>query len=139
MNICEDIWIPDGVTETQVFKGGAELIINISSSPYHAGKGRERENMLASRAKKNRAVVAYVNLVGGQDELVFDGQSFIFNEHGSLIAQGDQFEEDFILFDLKPEPLRKLRSKDRGFQKRKMSFQCVLKHKRGRAKKWCNR
>ncbi|UCE17171.1 MAG: NAD+ synthase, partial [Gemmatimonadota bacterium] len=123
VNICEDIWIPDGVTESQIFLGGAELIVNISSSPYHAGKGREREKMLASRARKNRAIVAYVNLIGGQDELVFDGQSLIFNEHGVLIAQGNQFEEDFIHFDLKLEPLRRLRSKDRTFQRRTSSFQ----------------
>ena len=121
INICEDIWIPDGVTEAQIFQGEAELIINISSSPYHAGKGRQREKMLASRAKKNRTFIAYVNLVGGQDELVFDGQSLIFNESGTLIAQGNQFEEDFIIHDLKLEPLQKLRSKNRGLQKRAIS------------------
>lgn len=122
INICEDIWIPDGVTETQVLKGGAELIVNISSSPYHAGKGREREKMLACRAKRNRAVVAYVNLVGGQDELVFDGLSFLFDEEGHLMAQGRQFEEDFLILDLDLDPLRKLRSKDRAFERRRETF-----------------
>ncbi|MBI3809802.1 MAG: NAD+ synthase, partial [Nitrospirae bacterium] len=74
-NICEDIWFPEGPTRTQSLVGGAEVIINISASPYHRGKIRFREEMLATRAMDNLVVVAYANLVGGQDELVFDGNS----------------------------------------------------------------
>ena len=100
ISICEDIWYPDGPFFHQAVSGGAELLINISSSPYHAGKGRWRERMLATRAADNTVIVAYNNLVGGQDELVFDGDSLIFDEHGDLIARGKQFEEDMILADL---------------------------------------
>ena len=78
----------------QALSGGAEVIINISSSPYHAGKRRWRERMLATRAADNTVIVAYNNLVGGQDELVFDGDSLVFDENGDPIARGKQFEED---------------------------------------------
>lgn len=122
VSICEDIWISDGVTEAQVFKGGAELLVNISSSPYYAGKGREREKMLASRAKKNKAVVVYNNLIGGQDELVFDGLSFVFDDKGRLLAQGKQFEEDFLVIDLDLEKVRRYRAEDAAFQRRMRAF-----------------
>ena len=72
ITICEDIWYPEGPALHQVLAGGAELIINMSSSPYHAGKRKWREKMLATRAGDNAVIVAYNNLVGGQDELVFD-------------------------------------------------------------------
>src|ERR1043166_5954462 len=100
VSICEDIWYPDGPFFHQAISGGAELLINISSSPYHAGKGRWRQRMLATRAADHTVIVAYNNLVGGQDELVFDGDSLIFNEHGDVIARGKQFEEDMIVADL---------------------------------------
>ena len=100
VNICEDIWYPEGPTYAQALGGGAELIMNINASPYHAGKGRFREEMLATRAKDNAVLIAYVNMVGGQDELVFDGASLVFNEHGELLARGKQFEEDFLMMDL---------------------------------------
>jgi NAD+ synthase (glutamine-hydrolysing) len=100
VSICEDIWYPDGPVFQQVLSGGAEVIINISSSPYHAGKRRWRERMLATRASDNTVIVAYNNLVGGQDELVFDGDSLVFDENGDLIARGKQFEEDLIVVDL---------------------------------------
>src|SRR6266852_2304058 len=100
VSICEDIWYPDGPVFQQALSGGAEIIINISSSPYHAGKRRWREQMLATRAADNTVIVAYNNLVGGQDELVFDGDSLVFDENGDLIARGKQFEEDLIVVDL---------------------------------------
>src|SRR5262249_54761486 len=100
VSICEDIWYPDGPVFQQALSGGAEVIINISSSPYHAGKRRWRARMLATRAADNTVIVAYNNLVGGQDELVFDGESFVFDENGDLIAQGKQFEEELVVVDL---------------------------------------
>jgi NAD+ synthase (glutamine-hydrolysing) len=107
LNICEDIWIPEGVADFQALRGEADIILNISSSPYHAGKGRQREVMLSSRARKNRTVVAYVNLVGGQDELVFDGMSLVYGEQGELLARGKQFEEDLIVVDLDVAKIRR--------------------------------
>ncbi len=99
INICEDIW-EDEQTQILCSQGKADVIINISSSPYHAGKRVIREEMLSKRAAENGAFVAYNNLVGGQDELVFDGNGMIFDRKGRLIAQGRQFEEDLILADL---------------------------------------
>src|SRR5262245_21467036 len=81
VNICEDIWYPTGPTTVQAL-AGAELVITINSSPYHAGKGRDRERMVATRAADDVVALAYVNMVGGQDELVFDGNSLIVDEHG---------------------------------------------------------
>lgn len=99
VNICEDIWYPAGPTEIQAL-AGAQLVINISASPYHAGKGAARERMLATRAADNVIFVAFCNLVGGQDELVFDGGSVILDERGELIARGRQFAEDLVVADL---------------------------------------
>ena len=99
VSICEDIWHPGGPAMEQA-RGGAQVLINISSSPYHAGKGRDRERMLATRATDNVSVVAFCNLVGGQDELVFDGRSAIFDANGELIARAAQFEEDLLIADV---------------------------------------
>jgi NAD+ synthase (glutamine-hydrolysing) len=99
INICEDIWYEAGPATIQA-NSGAEVIINISSSPYHYDKGRLREKMLATRALDNAVIVALCNLVGGQDELVFDGNSLILDEEGRLIAKGKQFEEDLVVADL---------------------------------------
>ncbi len=103
INICEDIWYPDGPAHTQAKKGGAEVIINLNASPYHIAKWKTREKMLSTRAFDNGIYVVYVNLVGGQDELVFDGDSMIFDPDGTLVARGKQFEEDFIIYDLELE------------------------------------
>ncbi|MBI5184094.1 MAG: NAD+ synthase [Nitrospinae bacterium] len=102
VNICEDIW-EDEPTQILCKHGKADVIINISSSPYHAGKRMIREEMLSKRACENGVFVAYNNLVGGEDELVFDGNSMIFDQKGRLIVQGRQFEEDIILADLNIE------------------------------------
>jgi len=85
VSICEDIWYPDGPPQDQA-NSGARLLANVSASPYHAGKSGARERMLSTRAADNVAFVAFCNLVGGQDELVFDGGSVIFDERGELIA-----------------------------------------------------
>ncbi|RLC82061.1 MAG: NAD+ synthase, partial [Chloroflexi bacterium] len=103
VNICEDIWHPGGPAEVQALAGGAEVIVNISASPYHARKVEFRERMLATRAADSVSIVAFCNLVGGQDELVFDGGSVIFDPRGELIARGRQFEEDLVVADLDVE------------------------------------
>ena len=99
VNVCEDIWFPDGPAKTQS-DAGARLIVNINGSPYYGGRLAEREAMLADRARENGVFVAYVNLVGGQDELVFDGASLIVGPSGDVTARGSQFEEDLIVADL---------------------------------------
>ena len=100
VNICEDIWYPGDPTRKQSVLGGAQLIINISSSPYYMSKVKAREQMLVTRAKDYSAMIAYCNLVGGQDELVFDGHSVIIGERGEIIARGKGFEEDFVIADI---------------------------------------
>ncbi len=99
VNICEDIWEDEGPLKHQI-KDGAQLIINISASPYHMGKWRQRKALLARRAEDNHIWVAYNNLVGGQDELVFDGHSMIVSPYGNIAASGAQFEEDLIMYNL---------------------------------------
>ncbi len=99
INICEDIWYPTGPLTRQAF-AGAEVILNINGSPYNAGKSTFREEMISTRAADNGVIVAYLNMVGGQDELVFDGDSMVFDELGTLIARGKQFEEDMLIVDL---------------------------------------
>jgi len=103
VNICEDIWYPGGPTKVQTLMGDAHLIINISASPYHAGKSLDRERMLCTRAEDNAVALAYCNLFGGQDELVFDGNSLIIDETGHIVARGRAFEEDLILADINTE------------------------------------
>jgi NAD+ synthase (glutamine-hydrolysing) len=100
VNICEDIWYPGEPLTLQARIGDAQLAVNLSASPYHAGKGHDRERMIATRAEDNAIVVAYCNLVGGQDELVFDGQSLVVDEDGELIARGAAFAEDRVVVDL---------------------------------------
>jgi NAD+ synthase (glutamine-hydrolysing) len=99
VNICEDIWYPTGPTTRQA-RAGAELVVTINASPYHAGKGHQRERMIATRAADDVVCLAFVNMVGGQDELVFDGGSLIVNERGEPVARGRQFVEDFVVADL---------------------------------------
>ena len=99
VNVCEDIWSAVGPTEVQCI-AGAELIVNINGSPYHAGKGNERRQMLAARATHNRAIFSYTNMVGGQDELVFDGGSLVVDPRGELVVQGCQFQEELVVVDL---------------------------------------
>lgn len=100
VNICEDIWYPGGPAKLQALAGDAHLLINISSSPYHARKSLDRERMLCTRAEDNAVALAYCNVVGGQDELVFDGNSLIIDQDGRPIARGLPFAEDLIVADI---------------------------------------
>ncbi|MDP3787336.1 MAG: NAD+ synthase [Candidatus Omnitrophota bacterium] len=109
VNICEDIWEGNGPASFEALNMGAPVIINISASPYCAGKLHLRESMLSSRARETASIILYNNMVGGQDELVFDGGSMILGWQGSILARGRQFEEDLVLFDLNVEEYLKHR------------------------------
>jgi NAD+ synthase (glutamine-hydrolysing) len=100
VSICEDLWYPEGPARWQTVEGGAQLLLNISASPYSRGKGRFRERMLGTRAADNITYLAFCNLVGGQDELVFDGHSLIVGPDGETMARGAQFEEDLVWADI---------------------------------------
>ena len=108
INICEDVWLPDGPTGFQA-AAGAEVIVNINASPFHLGKSLVREQMLATRARENGVMLTYTNAVGGQDELVFDGNSVILDHRGEIIARGKAFEEDLIVADLNMEAVARTR------------------------------
>ncbi|MBI2123023.1 MAG: NAD+ synthase [Armatimonadetes bacterium] len=108
VTICEDIWLPGGACQAEAAQG-ALVIMNINGSPYHAGKWKERAEMLGTRARDYRVALCYNNLVGGQDELVFDGMGMMFDHTGALLARGKQFEEDFIVCDVDPEAVRRHR------------------------------
>ena len=108
VNICEDIWWPEGPTRFQA-AAGAEVIVNINASPFHLGKSRVREQMLATRARENGVLLTYTNTVGGQDDLVFDGNSVILDHQGEVIARGKGFEEDIIVADLNMEAVARAR------------------------------
>ena len=96
LSICEDIWIENGPVSAQ-YTQGADLIINISASPFHAGKASVREELLSRRARENKVPVIYVNTVGAQDDLIFDGLSYLFNAEGKMLAKAKSFEEDFLI------------------------------------------
>ena len=100
VTICEDLWHPGGPGQWAAIDGGAELIVNLSASPYHRGKGIERERMFATRAVDYSAFIAFSNAVGGQDELVFDGHSVVIDPTGEVLVRGRQFEEDLLVADL---------------------------------------
>ena len=104
VNVCEDIWFESGPTVVQR-QAGAELIVNINASPFHAGKSAyRRDSIVGSRATGNGLYIAYLNTVGGQDELVFDGNSIICDPSGNVVARGPAFREALILADLDIEP-----------------------------------
>jgi NAD+ synthase (glutamine-hydrolysing) len=111
VNICEDMWYEAGPALVQTYAGAA-VLINISASPYHAGKGFFRERMLATRASDSAAIVVHNNLVGGQDELIFDGNSLVINEKGEIVVRGKQFEEDFLAVDLDIEAVFRSQLRD---------------------------
>ena len=111
VNICEDIWYPAGPIAVQ-HDAGAEVVVNINASPYHAGKRSHRERMIATRAADNGLYVAYLNTVGGQDELVFDGGSLIVDQSGELVARGRDFQEDLVVADLDIEAVFRSRLRD---------------------------
>ena len=101
LSVCEDIWYPGGPAREQAL-GGAGVLLNISASPYHRQKGAFRERMLGVRASDYGCYVVFCNLVGGQDELVFDGHSVVFDPEGRLVARAAPFEEDLLVVDLQP-------------------------------------
>ncbi len=105
VNICEDIWHEKGPAKVQALSG-AEIIININASPYHMGKASFRENLVYTRALECKSIIVYVNMVGGQDELVFDGGSFVVNSQGDIILRGGQFKEELITVDIKVQTAR---------------------------------
>lgn len=106
INICEDIWRKDGLIAMNA-QAGAQIIITINSSPYHIGKIKERERVIQKAARKNKVFISYANLVGGQDELIFDGRSMVVNNRGRVISRADAFEEDMLVTDITLSPIRK--------------------------------
>jgi len=111
LSICEDIWEP-GAPALEEALAGAALIVNISASPYHAGKGLQRERMVAQRARDNIAAVAFCALVGGQDELVFDGHSFVVDHRGEVTARAPQFAAHMLIADVDPAASAAARLRD---------------------------
>jgi NAD+ synthase (glutamine-hydrolysing) len=108
--VCEDMWQP-GPPATELSLAGAELLANISASPYHVGKEREREEMFTTRARDNSCFVAFCNAVGGQDELIFDGHSCVIDDEGNVLARAPGFEEALLVVDIDPKEVvgRRLR------------------------------
>jgi len=104
VNICEDLWVRDGVPRLQACEGRANLMVNLSASPYHARKGPERERLFVDVARDFRLPLVYVNLVGGQDELVFDGQSLVVDASGTVLARAPQFASSLQYVDLPVPP-----------------------------------
>jgi NAD+ synthase (glutamine-hydrolysing) len=114
--ICEDVWQP-GPPATDLSLAGAQLVVNLSASPFHVGKAEDREEMLVTRARDATAFLAFCNLVGGQDELVFDGHSVVLDDAGEVVARAPGFEEHLLVVDVEPEVsmgrrLRDLRRRD---------------------------
>ena len=116
VSVCEDIWSDNGICQDQA-KKGAKLLINISCSPYDIGQLKKREQILKKRTKQTKTFICYVNLVGGQDELVFDGGSLVIDPKGKIVASAKQFEEDLMVADI---AIGKTRSKKQSL-KRHMS------------------
>ena len=112
INICEDIWYPGGPARLQALSGDAELLVNISASPFHAGKGLQREQLIATRAADYGAALAFCNLVGGQDELVFDGGSCVVDQEGSVLVSAPRFEEDLLIAEIDAESVFRHRLHD---------------------------
>ncbi|MDT7713758.1 MAG: hypothetical protein QOG46_2661, partial [Pseudonocardiales bacterium] len=111
LTICEDIWQPGPPLSDEALTG-ARIIVNLSASPYHAGKGASRTRMLAQRARDDLTIVAFCALVGGQDELVFDGDSVILDHEGAVIARAPQFEETLVIADIDPTTAGSARLRD---------------------------
>ena len=101
LTICEDVWQP-GAPATDEALAGAQLLVNLSASPFHVGKAEDREEMLVTRARDNACYLAFCNLVGGQDELVFDGHSVVLDDEGEVVARAPGFEEALLVVDIDP-------------------------------------
>ena len=126
MNICEDIWNPEGPALTQTLIGEAQVIVNINASPYHLGKEKLRHQMLSTRARDNRSVIAYLNLVGGQDELVHDGGSLVMDETGKITVRALKFEEDLLVADINIDAVFRVRLDEPQRRKLKQRSQVAL-------------
>ena len=113
VTICEDIWYPGGPVE-RLAAAGADLVVNINASPYHRGKWEDRHRMLATRASDYGVVIAYVNLIGGQDELVFDGDSIVVGPSGELLAESQPFTDELLLCDIEIDQVFRARLHDPG-------------------------
>ncbi len=122
VSICEDIWHAAGPLKTETALGGAEVVINLSASPFHAGKREARQRMIAAQAADNAVIIAYINMVGGQDELVFDGNSMIINPSGALIAQAHSLAEDLLVADVDVEEVFRARLHDPRRRKEKLTL-----------------
>src|SRR5947208_12151763 len=109
--VCEDLWQP-GPPATDLALAGAELLVNISASPFYVGRDREREEMLVTRARDNSCFVAFCNTVGGQDELIFDGHSVVIDDEGAILARAPGFEEDLLVVDVEPAEVIRRRLRD---------------------------
>jgi NAD+ synthase (glutamine-hydrolysing) len=130
VNICEDIWYPGDPTREQALLGDAQIIINLSSSPYCVSKVSSRERMLSTRASDYSVIVAFCNLVGGQDELVFDGHSVIIGEKGEVIARARGFKEELLVADLNVN--RVFRSRLHDPRRRKDKYALGLESRKAR-------
>src|SRR5215216_1921030 len=111
LTVCEDIWQP-GPPATDLALAGAELLVNISASPFHVGKELEREEMFVTRARDNSCFVAFCNAVGGQDELIFDGHSCVLDDEGEIVARAAGFEEALLVVDVDPSAVLARRLRD---------------------------
>ncbi len=109
--VCEDMWQP-GPPATDLALAGAQLLVNLSASPFHVGKDREREEMFVARARDNSCFVAFVNAVGGQDELIFDGHSLVLDDEGDVLARAPGFEEALVVVDIDPTAVIARRLRD---------------------------
>lgn len=122
VTICEDIWYAGGPLRAESVLGDAEVVINISSSPFHAGKWKARQRMISGQAIDNATIIAYVNMVGGQDELIFDGNSVIIDPKGALIAQAHSLAEDLLVADIDVEAVFRTRLHDPRRRKEKQTL-----------------
>jgi NAD+ synthase (glutamine-hydrolysing) len=131
ITICEDVWQP-GPPATDLALAGAQLIVNLSASPFHVGKAEEREEMLVTRARDTSSFFAFCNLVGGQDELVFDGHSVVLDDAGEVIARAPGFQEHLLVVDIEPSDaigrrLRDVRRRELGRSREEMPENEVVK------------
>jgi NAD+ synthase (glutamine-hydrolysing) len=133
--VCEDIWFADGPGQKLCEEGDVDVLLNISSSPYHKGKGRDRETMIRSRARRYQSFVVYANLVGGQDELVFDGQSLVIDPKGKLLAHGNSFVEEMMVVDLAVQPKSRMKKGARSKPQGMKTYRAALKEMAGHRKK----
>ena len=112
VTICEDIWFPGGPMEEVITEGGADVVVSLNASPFYRGRELERSRLVEARAVDSLAVLAYVNMVGGQDELVFDGGSMVFHPTKGMLALGARFAEDLVMCDVDVSTLRGLRARE---------------------------